>query len=108
MQYAQQRNAPEWYKNDEGKLYYSCQMGSSTFNEWYEFDDRKDAIETIKDFHHQSFLDRFTYFEWDFFEWDFFDMDDLIFDDCLSEFVGVKDGCEPADIQSMLDAESPF
>ena len=44
MHYSQQSSAPKWFQSDESKIYESATMGSSPFNEWYEFDDRKDAI----------------------------------------------------------------
>ena len=61
MKYAQQSNAPEWFNSDDSKLYESATTGTSPFNEWYEFDDMEDAINSIASvFHSESFL---AYFE---------------------------------------------
>jgi hypothetical protein len=45
MKYASQSNKPDWYRSDDTKLYHSATSGSSPFNEWYEFDDRAEALE---------------------------------------------------------------
>ena len=37
MHYSQQSSAPEWFQSDKTKIYESATMGSSPFNEWYEF-----------------------------------------------------------------------
>ena len=58
MKYASQSNKPDWYRSDDTKLYYSATSGSSPFNEWYEFDDRSDALDlAAKSFDSQSVVD---------------------------------------------------
>jgi len=62
MRYKQQSSPPEWYDSDDLKIYASATYGTSTSNEWYEFDDRDDALKLFsKCFDSQSFTDSF---EW--------------------------------------------
>ena len=61
MNYEQKANKPEWFKSDPRNIYASATAGTSPFNEWYEFKDYKEAIESISSlFKSQSFIDRFT------------------------------------------------
>ena len=101
MQYSQQSNAPEWFKSDDSKIYHSATSGTSPSNEWYEFDDRDDALDLInKAFHSQSFIDRFT--EWN---GEYYYTDEIIWDgDSPRNLVC----CNKADLADMIQAESPF
>jgi len=61
MQYAKQAKKPEWFNSDASKIYASATSGDSVFNEWYQFESHKEAIESItRLFNSQSFLDHFT------------------------------------------------
>jgi hypothetical protein len=89
MKYAKKAYQPDWYRSDDAKIYYSATSGSSPFNEWYEFDDRSDALDLIgKAFNSQSFHDGF-----------YFQNDEL--------YVHGTDE-ELADLQDVIDAESRF
>lgn len=60
--YAQQAKAPAWYETlSKANWETACAVsGSSPFNEWYAWKDRKTAIAYINDhFTSQSFLDKF-------------------------------------------------
>ena len=88
MKYASQSNKPDWYRSDDTKLYYSATSGSSPFNEWYEFDDRSDALDlAAKSFDSQSVVDRFYFNEGELY---------------------VHETDEVADLQEVIDAESRF
>ena len=89
MKHANQAEQPDWYRSDDTKIYYSATSGSSPFNEWYEFDDRSDALDLIaKAFQSQSFVDCF-----------YFSKDEL--------YVHGTDE-ELADLQDVINAESRF
>ena len=89
MKYASQPNKPDWYRSDDTKLYYSATSGSSPFNEWYEFDDRSDALDLVaKSFDSQSVGDFFYFNE--------------------GELYVRKTDVEVADLQEVIDAESRF
>ena len=89
MKYASQPNKPDWYRSDDTKLYYSATSGSSPFNEWYEFDDRADALDLVaKSFDSQSVVDCFYFNE--------------------GELYVRKTDVEVADLQEVIDAESRF
>lgn len=89
MKYASQSNKPDWYRSDDTKLYYSATSGSSPFNEWYEFDDRADALDLVaKSFDSQSVVDRFHFNE--------------------GELYVRETDVEVADLQEVIDAESRF
>lgn len=60
MEYTQQANAPSWYGFDKSNFeYYSVCMGSSPFNEWYSFENRKEAVEFFTMSENQRFIDNF-------------------------------------------------
>lgn len=88
MNYASQAYKPDWYESDDTKLYYSATSGSSPFNEWYEFDDRSNALDYIaKLFHSQSVVDRFYFNEGELY---------------------VRETDEVADLREVVDFESRF
>ena len=101
MNYAQQAHKPEWYKADNTKLYHAATSGSSPLNEWYEFDNREDAIDLINSaFESQSFIDSFSFFNGDYYR-----EDEIIWDgDSIQNLVNLQ----PAEIGEMVDAESRF
>ena len=83
-------------------------MGSSTSNEWYEFDDRPDALDLIgKVFKSQSFVDRFTEYNGEFYERDQFTEESMEIAEDSDDLV-LKEGAQVADLQEMIEAESPF
>ena len=60
MEYSKQPTQPDFFNSDDSKLYYSATSGFSPSNEWYEFDDRADAIDFISEnFKSQSFTNQF-------------------------------------------------
>ena len=76
-------------------------MGSSPFNEWYEFDDRKEAIDFLAGGRCQSFVDYFEVVGGEVYnagdvEW--------------GEFGDptVDDGAKPASLSSIVSAQSRF
>jgi len=103
MKYAQQANKPAWYQSNDSKLYFAATSGSSPFNEWYEFDDEKDAIKFIS-IHHMSlsYLDNMIIHDGALYHLD----DTIIDDDC--EIVGIKHNAVINDFQAALDYESRF
>jgi hypothetical protein len=102
MKYAKQPSAPEWFRSDDSKLYESAQSGSSPFNEWYEFDDREDALDLIaKTFSSQSFIDRFVWFDGDLYEIVQIDAEG-------SDDFKLIDGAVVAGLGEMVEAESRF
>ena len=108
MKYQKSSTAPKWFESDDSKLYASATSGSSPFNEWYEFDDRADALELIgKAFNSQSFVDRFCWFEGDIYTYDQFTPESIETADDIDGYV-LKDGAEVADLGEMVDAESRF
>jgi hypothetical protein len=108
MKYAKQPSAPEWFRSDDSKLYESAQSGSSSFNEWYEFDDRGDALDLIANvFSSQSFIDRFVWFDGDLYEIGQID-DDSMDDAEGSDDFKLIDGAVVAGLGEMVEAESRF
>ena len=100
MKYEKQASRPDWYQSDENKTYAAATSGSSPFNEWYEFDDRDDALQIIQtEFRSQSFVDNFV-------EWagEYYYTTDVQWD---GDIPLVEKGAE-ADIQDMVNAESKF
>lgn len=108
MQYKQSATAPEWFQSDESKIYASATSGSSPFNEWYEFDDRADALELIgKTFDSQSFVDHFCWFNGEIYDYDQFTPESVEAADDIDGYV-LKQGAEVASIGEMVEAESRF
>ena len=108
MQYSKSATAPEWFRSDDSKIYASATSGSSPFNEWYEFDDRDDALDHIgKTFHSQSFVDRFSLFDGEIYDYDQFTTESIETADDLDGYV-LKDDAEVADLGEMVEAESRF
>lgn len=100
MQYAQSATAPEWFQSDDSKIYVAATSGSSPFNEWYEFDDRDDALDLIRTtFDSQSFIDGFV--EW---SGEYYYAEDVTWD---GDIPRVEKGAE-ADLQDIINAESRF
>lgn len=114
MQYAKQSTAPAWFKSDDTKLYESATSGTSPFNEWYEFDDRADALGLINNaFDSQSFIDRFEYAQGEYYHSE--DLHGLLIeqfgkDHDFSEVIDKADltTLTPANLGEMIDAESRF
>lgn len=88
MNYESQAHKPDWYESDDTKVYYSATSGSSPFNEWYEFNNRSEALDYIaKLFDSQSVLDRFYFNDGELY---------------------VRETDEVADLQEVVDFESRF
>jgi hypothetical protein len=108
MQYSKSASAPEWFQSDDSKLYASATSGSSPFNEWYEFDDRADALELIgKTFDSQSFVDRFCWFDGEIYDYDQFTAESIETADDVDGYV-LKHDAEVAGLGEMVEAESRF
>ena len=105
MNYARQCRKPDWYDADDTKLYYDATFGSSFLNEWYEFDDREDALKYISThFEHQTFIDEFTFAN----DGELYSQDDVVY---IDEGWGGADphpNAKPADIADAVWAESSF
>lgn len=100
MKYANQAKAPEWYQSDNSKTYKSATSGSSPFNEWYEFDDRADALQFIhENFNSQTFVDQFIEWKGEYYYECYFVWD--------GDIKPLEDGAV-ADLQDMINAESRF
>jgi hypothetical protein len=108
MKYATQSTAPEWFQSEASKIYKSATSGTSPFNEWYEFDDRADALKLIaKAFDSQSFTDRFCWFDGDIYDYDQFTPESLETADDIDSYV-LKDDAEVAGLGEIIEAESRF
>jgi hypothetical protein len=104
MNYAKQSSKPKWFDEDQSKLYHSATSGTSFLNEWYEFEDREDALKYMfSSFEHQTFIDEFTFCE----DGELYYEEDTIFDEDNSIF-NPKDGAKPVDIGNAVWAESSF
>ena len=110
--YAQQASKPSWFGNNTGSIYESATSGNSPFNEWFEFKDRKEALESIRElFCSQSFIDNYVEFTTDDGEAEFYYKDDIILleDEKTSEYVEyLEKGANPASLSDMINAESKF
>jgi hypothetical protein len=103
MEYTQQASKPDWYQSDDSKLYFASTSGSSPFNEWYEFNDEKDAIDFINEqFESASYTDNMIMHNGVLYHLD----DTLIDDDC--EIIGIKPNAVINDFQAAVDFESRF
>jgi hypothetical protein len=102
MHYSQQSSAPEWFQSDKTKIYESATMGSSPFNEWYEFDDRKDAIDCLAAGNNQSFVDDFEVVGDEIYR-----NDDLEWNEDADSLTVTK-GAKPASLSSIVSAQSRF
>lgn len=108
MQYSQSATAPDWFQSDDSKIYASATSGSSPFNEWYEFDNRADALDHIaKAFDSQSFVDGFCWFGGEIYDYDQFTPESMETADDIDGYI-LKDGAEVADLGEMVEAESRF
>ena len=100
MKYAQQKIKPEWFKKNNSKNYYSCTSGTHFLNEWYEFNDRDDALKFISEtFTSQSFIDRFINWNGEYYYTE---------DVKWKGDIPLIEKATEADIQDMINAESPF
>jgi len=109
VMYASWAKKPAWYETlSTANWETACAVsGSSPFNEWYAWKDRKTAIAYIDShFTSQSFLDSFQwiagefYAEGDYSSHDPEDGSDLVFTP--------NSGAPPACLQAMVQAESQF
>lgn len=108
MQYKSQSAAPDWFQSDDSKIYASATMGSSSFNEFYEFDSRKEALDFIsKTFSSRSFDEAFCWFEGEIYELDQFTPESVETADDIDGYT-LKEGAEVATISEMVQAESRF
>ena len=107
MRYKQSATAPEWFKSDNLKLYASATSGSSPFNQWYEFDDRADAIDLISTTFDQSFRDVFCWFDGEIYDFDQFTPESMEAADDPEDYV-LKEGAEVASLDEIVQAESRF
>jgi len=108
MNYKQQAHKPSWYESDDSKIYHKVTSGSSPFNEWYEFDNRKDALDHVAlCFYSDSFWQRFS-----FHNGEIYDDYQFTFESINSAASGddwiLKLDAKPACIQEMIEAESRF
>lgn len=114
MNYAKQSNKPEWYDNDPEQLYYCATSGSNPENEWYEFNDRKEALNFIQTtFHSQSYINHCDFAQGEIYNrlelyealveqfGEDHDYDEVIYDADLS-------GVEPMDLAEVIQYESVF
>lgn len=99
MKYEKQPNKPDWYRSNDTKLYSSATSGSSPFNEWYEFDDRAEAVEHFAD---QIQIDNFCWIGGEIFH-----NEDLDYNEVSDRFVPSK-GAQPADIDDLVQSVSRF
>ena len=100
MKYKKQSQQPEWYNSDASKIYASSTFGAHPFNEWYEFDDRHDALDMINLFESQRFVDNFTHHHGEYYL-----TEEIIWDgDSIQNLVNLT----PADLSEMIAAESNF
>lgn len=99
MKYEKQPNKPDWYRSNDTKLYSSATSGSSPFNEWYEFDDRAEAVEHFAD---QIQIDNFCWIGGEIFH-----NEDLEYDEVIEGFVRIK-GAQPADLDAIAQSVSRF
>jgi hypothetical protein len=104
MQYVQNSSAPSWFDSDDSKIYVSATSGSSPFNEYYEFEDRADALNLIaKTFSSQSFIDRFEWCDGEIYDCEWVGYDDE------EGFPFLLSGeANPADLSEIVEAESRF
>lgn len=108
MQYSKQSYAPEWFQSDDSKIYTAATAGSSHSNEWYEFDDREDALDLIaKAFSSQSFVDKFVWFGDEIYDYDQFTPESIETADDIDGYVLIENA-KVADLAEMISAESRF
>ena len=102
MNYKQQSSQPEWYNQNPDSIYLSATSGNSPFNEWYEFENREEAIRFINErFHSQAFHDKFVSYEGDYY-----DLEDCDHND-NEDFCPRKDS-HAVDLNDIIHAESKF
>ena len=107
MKYEREPYQPDWYKSDDTKIYYSVTSGSSVFNEWYEFDDRTDALRMIESTFKPDVLSRYVWFDGEVYEFDQF-TEESIADGFTCDDLALKEGATVADLQEIINAESGF
>lgn len=100
MKYARQPHKPSWFQSDASKIYESATSGTSPFNEWYEFEDRAEAIELFTkeiDSHHD-------------FLWigsEIFRFEDLAYDEDEDVYI-LAQGTQPAPLSEIAHSFSRF
>lgn len=99
MKYERQPNKPDWYRSDDTKLYHAATSGSSPFNEWYEFDDRAEAVERFAD---EIKLEEFCWLGGEIFR-----TEDLTYDEISEGFIG-REKAKPADLDEVVQSVSRF
>jgi hypothetical protein len=101
MKYSQSPTAPAWFKADDSKVYASAVLGTSQWNEWYEFASRSEAIDEIgSTFCSQAFIDKFT-----FWADEYYHSDEIIWDgDSPVNIISLV----PATLDEIVEAESRF
>ena len=101
MKYAKQTTRPDWYQSDDSKIYEAATFGTNPSNEWYEFDDRQDALDLINQtFGSQTFIDTFINHNGDYYL-----CEEIIWDgDSIQNLANL----EPAELGEMVAAESQF
>jgi len=107
--YAQQAKAPAWYETlSKANWETACAVsGSSPFNEWYAWKDRKTAIAYIGEhFTSQSFIDGFQWINGEFYAEGDYSLNDP--EDGSDLVFTPNPGATPASLQEMVQAESQF
>lgn len=99
MKYERQSSKPEWYDSNSAKTYTKVTFGSSPFNEWYEFENRSEAIEHFAD---QINIDHFHWLGGEIFH-----IEDLFYDE-VSEGFMYKKRPIPADLGEIAQSVSRF
>ena len=99
MKYERQARKPDWYRSDDTKLYYSATSGESPFNEWYEFDDRAEAVEHFAD---EIKIESFCWLGGEIFH-----TEDLTYDETSEGFIG-REKAQPADLADVVQSVSRF
>lgn len=108
--YARQATAPEWFElaQKEGYITACATSGTSPFNEWYAFKDRAQAIRMIDmQFNSQTLVDNFVKIGDEYYDYDQIDPKSMETADDAEDFALIE-GAKPADLQSMVWAESRF
>ena len=103
--YNQQATRPEWWAdNDSDTIRIAVTSGSSPFNEWYQFANRKEALDFIREtFNSQSYIDQFTWAD----DGELYHTDDVVWSED-GESNAPKTNAEPAALLCICSAESRF
>ena len=108
MKYDQQSTKPNWYENDDSKIYVCATNGTSPFNEWYEFDDRREALELIATtFKAPSFMDQFLWVGKEIYLREDVCPKSIETAENSDDYV-ILPGADPADLGDIIAAESRF